>query len=226
MAHSRSDSNGSISTLATFATAKSSIDEEDSESEEDPFELKIPYSDSRNATTPDSPTIAPYKPTASTPIATKRSTFGSLPTNTMLNDYNDIGIARGSGSYDIDIRPSLHNRNLSRDSAASVSTARSFPLSTKPKELPDTSTPPGTASSTNPHPIRSTSLENNRNHRQPSPVQMLSRDDQILVERLVASLGKCVLSLQEKDAGSYDSRIWRRRLDAARRVLEGEEGAI
>jgi hypothetical protein len=61
---------------------------------------------------------------------------------------------------------------------------------------------------------------------QPSPVSMLVRDDQILVERLVASLGQCVLGLQEASRGSYEGRIWRRRLDAARRVLDGEEGAV
>jgi hypothetical protein len=55
---------------------------------------------------------------------------------------------------------------------------------------------------------------------------MLSKDDQILVERLVASLGKCVLGLQESGRASYDGRVWRRRLDAARRVLEGQQGAI
>jgi len=61
---------------------------------------------------------------------------------------------------------------------------------------------------------------------QPSPVHMLAREDQILVERLVASLGKCVLGLQESGRASYDSRVFRRRLDAARRVLEGDEGPV
>ncbi|EHL02406.1 hypothetical protein M7I_1481 [Glarea lozoyensis 74030] len=61
---------------------------------------------------------------------------------------------------------------------------------------------------------------------QTSPVHMLAKDDQILVERLVASLGKCVLGLQEAEIGTYEARVWRRRLDAARRVLEGQEGAV
>jgi hypothetical protein len=55
---------------------------------------------------------------------------------------------------------------------------------------------------------------------------MLAKEDQVLVEKLVASLGKCVLGLQEAGQTGYDGRIWRRRLDAARRVLEGEEGAV
>ncbi len=65
-----------------------------------------------------------------------------------------------------------------------------------------------------------------RDRLQPSPVHMLAKDDQILVERLVASLGKCVLGLQEAGRSSYEGRVWRRRLDAARRVLEGQEGAV
>jgi hypothetical protein len=225
MVHLRSVSNASISTIATFATAKSNVYDEDTEDEEDPFDLTIPLTDSRNVGAPDSPTIAPYKPTTTTPIAAKRSTFGSLPTNTIINDYHDIGIARGSGLFDIDVRPNMHARNISLDSTTSTGTARSFPTPSKPKELPNTFTPPGTSSSTIAHPIRSTSLENSRNT-QPSPVHMLSKDDQILVERLVASLGKCVLGLQDIERGSHDPRMWRRRLDAARRVLEGEEGAI
>ncbi|KAF5870175.1 uncharacterized protein Bfra_010321 [Botrytis fragariae] len=227
MVHLRSDSNSSISTLATFATAKSNVEDDEYSEDEDPFDLTIPITDTRKIDAPDSPTISPYKPTTTTSLATKRSTFGSLPPrNTVINDYNDIGIARGSGLYDIDVIPGVHSRNLSLDSATSASTTRSVPLSVKPRGQPSVFTPPGTASSTNSHPVRSDSLENNRNRTRTSPVQMLSKDDQLLVERLVASLGKCVLELQDTEAGNYDSRIWRRRLDAARRVLDGEEGAI
>ena len=60
---------------------------------------------------------------------------------------------------------------------------------------------------------------------QESPVDMLAIDDQVLVKRLVVSLGKCVLGLQEART-SIDIRLWRRRLDAARRVLDGVEGAV
>ncbi|CAD6446694.1 fe35d5e5-953c-4c10-84ce-61719043794c [Sclerotinia trifoliorum] len=226
--HLRSDSNASISTLATFATAKSNMDdEESSEDEEYPFDSTAPYTDTRNHNTPDSPTIAPYNSRRDGPIRNIGSTFGSLPRNTTIHDYNDIGIARGSGLYDIDIRSDLHSRNRSLDSVSSNSTARSFPLSIKVREFPNNNfTPPGTASSTICHPTRTTSLEHNRNKARSSPTQMLSDDDQMLVERLVASLGKCISGLQNTEAGNYDSRIWRRRLDAARRILDGEEGAI
>jgi hypothetical protein len=41
----------------------------------------------------------------------------------------------------------------------------------------------------------------------------------------VASLGKCVLGLTETGRASAESRMYRRRIDAARRVLEeGVEG--
>lgn len=54
-----------------------------------------------------------------------------------------------------------------------------------------------------------------------SPIRMLLPEDQVLVERLVASLGKCLLGLQECSPG-VDGTMWRGRLDTARRVLEGE----
>jgi hypothetical protein len=55
---------------------------------------------------------------------------------------------------------------------------------------------------------------------------MLDRGDQILVERLVESMGKCVLGLQEARRATPESRMWRRRLDAAMRVLEGQDGVM
>ncbi|KAL1839833.1 hypothetical protein VTJ49DRAFT_1064 [Mycothermus thermophilus] len=55
----------------------------------------------------------------------------------------------------------------------------------------------------------------------PHPLEALLREDKYLVERLVASLGKCVLGLTENGRAGSESRMYRRRLDAARRVLEG-----
>ncbi|KAM0287759.1 hypothetical protein ACHAQH_000291 [Verticillium albo-atrum] len=52
-------------------------------------------------------------------------------------------------------------------------------------------------------------------------MQQLAKEDQILVERLVASLGKCVLGLSESGRASTESRMYRRRIDAARKLLEG-----
>lgn len=55
--------------------------------------------------------------------------------------------------------------------------------------------------------------------------RVLSEGDRDLVERLVGSLAivcKCV-----RAAEGYEGRVWRRRLDSARRVLDGEmEGGL
>lgn len=52
---------------------------------------------------------------------------------------------------------------------------------------------------------------------------MLPKEDQILVQRLVASLGKCVLGITENGRASSESRLYRRRIDLARKILEGTE---
>ncbi|RDA94101.1 hypothetical protein CP533_6595 [Ophiocordyceps camponoti-saundersi (nom. inval.)] len=52
-------------------------------------------------------------------------------------------------------------------------------------------------------------------------MQMLSKADQMMVEQVVASLGRCVLGLTEAGrAGLASADEFRRRIDAARRVLE------
>lgn len=57
----------------------------------------------------------------------------------------------------------------------------------------------------------------------PLALLALMREDKYLVERLVASLGRCVLGLTESGRASTESRMYRRRIDAARRILEGIE---
>lgn len=52
-------------------------------------------------------------------------------------------------------------------------------------------------------------------------METLPRDDQFLVERLVASLGRCVLGMTESGRASTEARMYRRRIDAARKILEG-----
>ncbi|TRX98254.1 hypothetical protein FHL15_000899 [Xylaria flabelliformis] len=56
-----------------------------------------------------------------------------------------------------------------------------------------------------------------------APMQMLPKDDQILVERLVASLGRCVLGLTEAGRASAEGRAYRRKIETAYRILEGFE---
>jgi len=57
----------------------------------------------------------------------------------------------------------------------------------------------------------------------PQPLQAMLREDKYLVERLVGGLGRCVLGLTENGRASTESRMYRRRIDAARRILEGLE---
>ncbi|PHH80071.1 hypothetical protein CDD80_2913 [Ophiocordyceps camponoti-rufipedis] len=54
-----------------------------------------------------------------------------------------------------------------------------------------------------------------------SAMQTLSKADQLMVEQVVASLGRCVLGLTEASrTGPASGEEFRRRIDAARRVLE------
>jgi len=224
LGHLRSESSDSVSTLATFATARSGIYLEESGKEINDRVVRTVLS-------------APTLPSA-TPLTAKRSTFGPPAKNSISKDQqtpseeqtkqnSDIHNPENSNGH----RPSVSSFD-SLDSLSSVNslestgTTRSFPLVNKPKS--QLSSKPTTTSEPSGS-IRSESRTLNgvdSERQQTSPVHMLAKDDQLLVEKLVASLGKCVLGLQEAEPGSYDSRVWRRRLDAARRVLEGEEGAV
>lgn len=64
---------------------------------------------------------------------------------------------------------------------------------------------------------------NNHPNSNSAALQALLREDKYLVERLVASLGKCVLGLTENGRASVESRMYRRRIDMARKILEGFE---
>lgn len=55
----------------------------------------------------------------------------------------------------------------------------------------------------------------------PAAMQTLLKEDRYMVERLVGNLGRCVLGLTESGRASAESRMYRRRIDAARRILEG-----
>ncbi|KAM0564407.1 hypothetical protein ACHAPJ_000620 [Fusarium lateritium] len=66
-------------------------------------------------------------------------------------------------------------------------------------------------------------IETEQRNGSPSAVQGLDKESQILVERLVATLGKCVLGLTESSRAGSEARMYRRRIDTARRILEGLE---
>ena len=219
--HLRSESTDSVSTIATFATATEGRGSENGKEEErDDFAVQH--------------VIAPPLRTT-TPVTAKRSTFGSPVKNGLPNDRQPTPEETSRPSSVIHDRNERNGSNIHRpsiasfDSLESTGTTRSFPLVNKPKGQKSlildirASQQSGSIVSES-----ATFIEGQGagERMQSSPVHMLARDDQILVERLVASLGKCVLGLQEAGKGSYESRAWRRRLDAARRTLEGEEGPI
>lgn len=120
-------------------------------------------------------------------------------------------------------------------SIESIGTSRSFPLVNRPRLNGGVLTPQGTPPHGSPEPALKHVAESlmgetaslyakERANGGDSPaMQQIAREDQILVERLVASLGKCVLDLSEAGRASAESRDLRRRLDMARRLLEGTE---
>jgi hypothetical protein len=196
--------------MATFATATEGLEAGDEEVQDRYAVQDVDTSTAR--------------PT--TPITAKRSTFSSPSRKGISKERQpnpDEEARPKTAFHDPEERiGSILNRPsvASFDSFESAGTQRSFPLINKPKSQSSTSTPNETAEST------LIDGQSSGERLQPSPVHMLAKEDQILVERLVASLGKCVLSLQESSSGSYEGRPWRFRLDAARRILEGDEGAI
>ncbi|KAF4984921.1 hypothetical protein FDECE_16977 [Fusarium decemcellulare] len=150
----------------------------------------------------------------------RRNTIIHRPTNSVLESKGH--------------RPSV-------SSFESTGTNRSFPLVNKSKSTPEVSTPeiltpagstPDGSPDSELRQIRETLMneaaglgvmENGSSSGRSSAVQGLSKEDGILVERLVASLGKCVLGLSEVSKSSSEARMYRRRIDIAKRVLEGLE---
>ncbi len=56
-----------------------------------------------------------------------------------------------------------------------------------------------------------------------SAMETIPNDDRILIERVVASLGRCVLGLAESGRATPECRMYRRRIEAAKQMLEGLE---
>lgn len=144
------------------------------------------------------------------------------------------GTERGHGqmhqkSYSAVVRSSsvaaerLHRPSVS--SLESTGTTRSFPLINKAKVNAGVLTPGGS-----PDGLKrisetllqsATALNDRSNGDLITALQNLSKEDRLLVERLTFSLGKCVLGLDEASRASVEARQYRRRFEAARRVLEG-----
>ncbi|RYP61016.1 hypothetical protein DL770_009867 [Monosporascus sp. CRB-9-2] len=128
-----------------------------------------------------------------------------------------------------------HHHHPSVSSSASAGTSRSFPLvDTRPKansgmltprESPDQSLKRISETLLSDTASICDSIGGGVDGTAPAAatgtMATLSKEDQILVERLVASLGRCVLGLTEVGRASPESRMYRRRIEAAKRALEG-----
>ena len=233
--HIRNGSNASVSTVNTFATA------EEGNSSEDETESLMPHTPRGQDEFAVQELKAPsFQLRERSPLKEKRSTFGGDAVDLALPDDGEedfrqsIQPALTGSEEDLRTATGAHRPSVSSfNSVSSNGTSRSFPLVNKPAIETPLPTPAngsrGSGGSNGSVLTSDTTTLVDRagdDRLQTSPVHMLAKDDQILVERLVASLGKCVLGLQEAENGTYEARVWRRRLDAARRVLEGQEGAV
>ncbi|UPK98792.1 hypothetical protein LCI18_009727 [Fusarium solani-melongenae] len=179
------------------------------------------------------------------PPTSKRTTFGGFqfPHNsTHSSRNNSVDFHQPHGRRNTVVhRPTnsvvaSSNHRPSVSSFESTGTNRSFPLVNRSKATTGVLTPTDSTPEGSPDPelkqISETLMNGATNlggtgsgqsSGRSSAVQGLAKEDGILVERLVASLGKCVLGLTEASRASSEARMYRRRIDAARRILEGLE---
>lgn len=124
----------------------------------------------------------------------------------------------------VDAAPSMHRPSIS--SFDSTGTNRSFPLVNKARLNGGVLTPGGSPD----HQLKqiseslmdqTTSVLDKDGVNGSAFVQMLPKEDQLLVEGLVASLGRCVFGLGEASPTSAEGQAYRQRIEAARRILEG-----
>ncbi|KAI1807280.1 hypothetical protein F4811DRAFT_10313 [Daldinia bambusicola] len=203
---SRRGSTGSISSLDSFATA---TEGRSIRAENEYVEVYHEHG-----------VIVPKRARTHTPNTARRSGF-STETSDSSSDKSRFrlsNIQRPKSSA------AAFKHHPSVSSLGSNNTHRSFPLVEKPKlnggmltprESPDRELKQISEVLLN----ESTSSSQSGDSRT-TPIEMLQKDDRILVERLVASLGQCVLGLAESGRGSAEYRAYRRKIEVARRALE------
>ena len=216
--HSRSNSLASTSTMESFATAAesrhSTIYEDAIEDHVEQVVTIPPRSDS----------------VENTPLTAKRISFSPPVGN---NSGNLTSCSSREEPRMRDRHNSLHRRpNTSQatyfhrpsvSSFTSLGTTRSFSLVNKPKASNGILTPQGSPDSEL-RTIRDSLLGETANRcgvKGSALMDSLPKEDQLLVQQLVESLGKCLLGLTEHGRVSPEVRMHRRRLDAARKLLEG-----
>ncbi|RBQ81990.1 hypothetical protein FVER14953_00879 [Fusarium verticillioides] len=223
--HERRPSVDTMSSFNSFATATEGRSSRNSEFEDATETIVIMPADS------------------DAPLGSKRATFGNFkfprsgaPSRNGSVDYHQNHPRRST----VVRRPSSSAATYARhrpsmSSFGSTGTNRSFPLIDKSKGTNGVLTPTGTPGGSPDSELRQISesllneaaglggIEGGQKNGNTSAVHGLDKESQILVERLVASLGKCVLGLTESSRAGTEARMYRRRIDAARRILEGLE---
>jgi hypothetical protein len=207
--HIRSQqSTDSISTLASFATATEGRRSSDIRNGHDYFKSvaeKVPALVAKRPTTSIGEKRTTFGPWATPPASpAKPRSHSPISRPTSIIRAASAAAAMGQGTR--------HHASVS--SFASTGTTRSFPLVNKPKDQERRLS------------VLSEALNLNSTGKPFSAMDVLAKDDKILVERLLASVGKCILGMEEAGRASTEGRMWRRRLDAARRILDGQEGGL
>lgn len=206
-ARSRRASVGSVSSVESFATA---TEGRSTRAENEAAEVYLEHG-----------VIVPKRSWAHTPDMARRSGFSTAETSDSGSDksrFQPANIRRPQSSAAAFMhRPSVSSFDSSK-------THRSFPLVNKPKInggiLTPRDSPDRDLSQISESLMDETFHSAQSDDSKAVSIDMLQKDDRILVDRLVASLGQCVLGLGESGRGSPDYRAYRRKIEAARRALE------
>ncbi|KAK1965559.1 hypothetical protein LY78DRAFT_580149 [Colletotrichum sublineola] len=221
IAHNRRGSGDTTSTMESFATAYEGRSNRVSAGDTDQ-ELR------HGILTP--PSISPISERTESPPTAKRAINGG---NIGGEDVLDKLRSRARAGSTVFRRPMTTQATMGHRpgtaSFDSTGTNRSFPLAGKARVSVGVLTPQSSPDLE----LRNISdalmsetasicdKESMHTPDQPAPMEQLAKEDQILVERFVASLGRCVLGMSEAGKASAESRMYRRRIDMARRILEG-----
>ncbi|KPM41610.1 hypothetical protein AK830_g4978 [Neonectria ditissima] len=216
----RRSSNDTMSSVNTFATATEGRSSRTSTTPDESIE-----------TTMETPDISDY---SDDPLASKRTTFGGFefprPKHNS-GDFHQPQVRRSTVVHRPSQSESVPSHRPSVSSFESTGTNRSFPLINKAKMNGGVLTPGGSPD----HELEQISeclmhetsavceKESGGGENHTPAVHLLAKDDQAIVEKLVASLGRCVLGLTEVSRASTESRMYRRRIETARRILDGLE---
>ncbi|KAI1328315.1 hypothetical protein F5Y16DRAFT_369401 [Xylariaceae sp. FL0255] len=197
---SRRGSAGSTSTVDSFATATEG--------------RNTRAGTSAGYDYPEQIIVLPERARTHTPDTARRATFSADTVDMSSAVLQQYPRRSQSSAATFKHRPGV----ASSSSFDSAGTHRSFPLVHRSKPNGDILTPEGSSPNQELQKISEVIMSYKAG---PGPIQTLPRDDQILVERLVASLGRCVLGLSESGRAGTESRVYRRKIEAAYHVLEG-----